>query len=105
MGRKLAFDRDEALQKAMESFWVKGYKKTSMRDLAERLELHLGSVYNSLGSKEAVFEQALRLYFDVHIHPKLAAMKAHPHPLQAIEQYLSDVAEECSKPERSFGCF
>ena len=98
MGRKLAFDRKQALQKAMESFLVKGYKKTSMRELAGRLNLHLGSVYNSLGSKEAVFEEALRLYFDTRVAPRLQEMKENPRPLAALDQFLENVAAECTLP-------
>jgi TetR/AcrR family transcriptional repressor of nem operon len=105
MGRKLAFNREQALQKAMESFWHQGYRKTSMRELADKLELHLGSVYNSLGTKEAVFEESLRLYFETRVQPRLQAMSDHPHPLAAIEGYFSNVADECAKPAQTYGCF
>lgn len=106
MGRKLAFDRDKALQKAMESFWVRGYKETSMRRLADRLELHLGSVYNALGPKEAVFEAALHRYFDLYIAPRLKQLRADPHPLAAIESYFEYVVNECcAKTGDSAGCF
>jgi TetR/AcrR family transcriptional repressor of nem operon len=105
MGRKLAFDRDRALEKAMESFWQKGYKKTSMRELASRLGLHLGSVYNSLGTKEAVFEEALKLYFEARVVPRLQAMKDNPSPINAIEKYLANVVDECTRPNQTNGCF
>ncbi|MBL8712251.1 MAG: TetR/AcrR family transcriptional regulator [Alphaproteobacteria bacterium] len=105
MGRKLEFCRDKALHTAMESFWAHGYESTSMRDLAQRLGLHLGSVYNALGDKEKVFEAALRLNFQEHMQPRLKALAEDPNPLQALDRHLSHIVEECSKPEAGPGCF
>jgi TetR/AcrR family transcriptional repressor of nem operon len=105
MGRKLQFDREKALQKAMEGFWSKGYEDTSMRDLAHRMELHLGSVYNTLGSKEQVFEAAFRLYFETHVLPKLTAMTSHPNPLEALQHYMDTIANECTQSGENQGGF
>lgn len=105
MGRKLAFDREEALKRAMESFWLNGYKKTSMRELAANLNIHLGSVYNSLGSKEDMFEQSLRLYFKTHVQPDLETIRRHPQPVEAIDRYITNTARLCNRPGEYFGCF
>jgi TetR/AcrR family transcriptional regulator, transcriptional repressor for nem operon len=106
MGRKLEFNRQKALQKVMESFWAKGYEETSMRDLAEKLGLHLGSVYNALGPKEKVFEEALRLHFDNHVLPHLLKMMDHADPVAAITDFVDEVARECSSEDKGgFGCF
>ncbi|MDE1151428.1 MAG: TetR/AcrR family transcriptional regulator [Micavibrio sp.] len=105
MGRKLEFCRDKALHTAMESFWQQGYDSTSMRDLAGRLGLHLGSVYNALGDKEKVFEAALKLNLEEHIMPQLKAMSEEPDALKGLKTYIDRVAVECSEPEKSAGCF
>lgn len=105
MGRRLEFDKDKALFQAMESFWAKGYDATSMRDLASRLGLHLGSVYNALGGKEEVFEQALRLHFETHVLPNLEKLKAAPHPMRALNDYMDRVSLECGGLESTPGCF
>lgn len=90
---------------AMESFWARGYESTSMRDLAQKLGLHLGSVYNALGDKEKVFEAALRLNFHEELQPRLKALTEDPNPLQALDRHMAQVVEECSKPESAPGCF
>lgn len=105
MGRKLEFSREKALNTAMESFWAQGYDATSMRELASRLGLHLGSVYNALGDKEKVFEAALRLNIEEHVMPHMKALAEDRNPLMAIDRHLDKVVEECSKPEGSNGCF
>jgi TetR/AcrR family transcriptional repressor of nem operon len=105
MGRKLEFSREKALHTAMESFWAKGYNHTSMRDLASSLGLHLGSVYNALGDKEKVFEAAMKLNFEEEILPKIRMLQESPHPMQAIDDMLHHVVNECTGEEPGPGCF
>lgn len=105
MGRKLEFDKDEALKMAMESFWKNGYTATSMRDLAAKLGIHLGSVYNALGDKEKLFESSLRLNIESCILPKLQKINETENALEAITGYLDRIVEECSNPDKYPGCF
>ncbi len=105
MGRKLEFNKDKALLQAMESFWAQGYEATSMRDLAHRLDLHLGSVYNALGDKERVFEQALRLYLEHQVKPRLAALTTHANPREALSGFIHAIANDCASTSTSPGCF
>jgi TetR/AcrR family transcriptional repressor of nem operon len=87
MGRKLEFDKNQALEKVMNSFWAKGYDATSMRDLAQHLGLHLGSVYNALGDKDKVFEDALHLNIQRHVLPHLEALTSSENPLSALDGF------------------
>lgn len=105
MGRKLEFDKNDAMQRAMESFWAKGYDATSMRDLAGKLGLHLGSVYNALGDKAKVFEEALRLHFESHMAPALKELAASPDPLETLRQMFDSIIDECGMGKDKPGCF
>lgn len=105
MGRKLEFSKDKALQQAMESFWAQGYDATSMRDLAQRLNLHLGSVYNALGDKEEVFEQSLRLYLKHHVMPRMAELERSEDPRAALTAFMGAIADDCRDNSSSPGCF
>lgn len=105
MGRKLEFDKNKALDQARLDFWRKGYSATSMRDLAESLQLHLGSVYNALGDKERVFENAMMLHLEQCIVPQLTALDAHADPLQALHDYIETIYSECAQLTESHGCF
>ncbi|MDP2206384.1 MAG: TetR/AcrR family transcriptional regulator [Alphaproteobacteria bacterium] len=105
MGRKLEFCREKALHTAMENFWAQGYEHTSMRDLAAKLGLHLGSVYNALGDKEKVFESALRLHFDAYVMPDMERLTSAENPLGAMETLMTRVVEECGGEIATPGCF
>jgi TetR/AcrR family transcriptional repressor of nem operon len=62
MGRPKAFDRDQALEKAMHLFWTKGYEATSVDDLLGAMEIGRQSLYDTFGDKRALFLAALERY-------------------------------------------
>src|SRR5919106_1320568 len=63
-GRPRSFDKDAALGRAMEVFWVKGYEGSSMSDLTAAMGIASPSLYAAFGSKEELFRQALKHYSD-----------------------------------------
>ena len=67
MGRPKQFDPDVAVDEAMELFWRKGFTDTSPQDLVAQLGIGKGSLYNTFGSKRAVFDLALRRYVDMRV--------------------------------------
>ncbi len=63
-GRPREFDRDQALDRAMQLFWRRGYEKTSMSDLTEALGIGRQSLYGAFGDKRALFVECLERYTD-----------------------------------------
>ncbi|MFC3676097.1 TetR/AcrR family transcriptional regulator [Ferrovibrio xuzhouensis] len=61
-GRPRGFDRDAALQAAMQVFWLRGYEGTSLSDLTKAMGINAPSLYAAFTCKEALFEEALELY-------------------------------------------
>lgn len=61
-GRPRAFDPDVALHQALMVFWNHGYEGASMAMLLEATGLTAPQVYRAFGSKEQLFEHAVRLY-------------------------------------------
>lgn len=61
-GRPRSFDKEAALERAMEVFWRLGYEGASMTDLTAAMGIASPSLYAAFGSKEALFRQALDHY-------------------------------------------
>ncbi|GGP73069.1 TetR/AcrR family transcriptional regulator [Saccharothrix coeruleofusca] len=67
MGRPKEFDPERAVAEAMEVFWTQGYGATSPQQLADRLRIGKGSLYNAFGGKRQLFDLALRHYLDLRV--------------------------------------
>lgn len=62
MARTKEFNEDQALDKAIEIFWHKGYNGTSAQDLVTHLGLSRSSLYDTFGDKQKLFSKSLRRY-------------------------------------------
>jgi TetR/AcrR family transcriptional regulator, transcriptional repressor for nem operon len=62
MARTKEFNEDQALDKAIEIFWHKGYNGTSAQDLVDYLNLSRSSIYDTFGDKQKLFTKSLQRY-------------------------------------------
>lgn len=62
MARKKSFNEDDILERAMNLFWKQGFHATSMQDIVQHVGLSRSSLYESFGSKQGLFDQALGNY-------------------------------------------
>lgn len=62
MARTKEFNEEQALDKAIEIFWHKGYNGTSAQDLVTHLGLSRSSLYDTFGDKQKLFAQSLQRY-------------------------------------------
>lgn len=62
-GRPREFNRDEAVKRAMDLFWQKGFEGTSLAELRTALgNLSAASFYAAFSSKRALYQECLELY-------------------------------------------
>jgi AcrR family transcriptional regulator len=61
-GRPSNFDHEEALDKALQVFWARGYEGATMTELTNALGINKPSIYATFGNKEALFQKALNRY-------------------------------------------
>src|SRR5438034_6461380 len=61
-GRPRSFDRDAALERAVEVFWTHGYEATSVSDLTRAMGINPPSLYAAFGDKEQLFMAAVDRY-------------------------------------------
>ncbi len=94
MPRSIAFDYDEALIQAMESFWKSGYTATSVQDLVERTQLLRGSLYHTFGDKHSLFEQAYRRYGELAMARANAIIAEPGSPLDHLRALFMEIVNE-----------
>lgn len=81
-------DRQDAVKKATDLFWKKGFHATSMRDLQEEIDMRPGSIYASFGSKEGLYKAALHCYADASRARIQAQVDKLPSPLAALKSFI-----------------
>ena len=61
-GRARQFDLDEALDRALEVFWARGYEGATLPELTRAMGINRPSLYAAFGNKEQLFRKALDRY-------------------------------------------
>ena len=103
MGRPREFDRETALEQAMELFWAQGYEATGMTELCDQTGLGRQSLYNTFGDKESLFQEALTHYGQLWLRPMIDLLTAPGSGLTNVEKVL-DFWEERARGGASNGC-
>ena len=105
-GRKRAFDKAEALDRAMRLFWNNGYGGTSITDLTEALGINKPSLYAAFGNKEQLFEAALEHYASRYGAPLMERLTTPDDaPLEErLRSYLLGIVELVSDKNAPKGC-
>jgi len=105
MARHKEFDRDEALHKAMEVFWSRGYNAASIQDLVEHMRISRQSLYDTFGDKHALYLQTLDRYREVESR-KLFEMLKRPGPVKkSLQRLFEGVIEGALCDRQRRGCF
>jgi AcrR family transcriptional regulator len=104
MGRPRTFDRDEALQRAVDVFWEHGYDATSISLLTQALGIGAPSLYAAFGDKRALFLEALDRYNRTYGAFTERALAEEPNARDAVERLLREAAAAYTRPERPRGC-
>ncbi len=103
-GRPRSFDRAQALQRAMELFWEKGFQGTAMSELTAAMAINSPSLYAAFGSKDALYREAVALYEAGDGEELDRAIAAAPTAKAAIETYLMRSAALFTRPGKPAGC-
>src|SRR5216683_1209080 len=102
-GRPRSFDKEKALDAALQVFWRKGYEGASMADLTSAMGIEKPSLYAAFGDKEQLFLQVLDHYQKGPAKMILAALQ-EPTARRAVERLLRESADAGSDPHTPRGC-
>lgn len=105
-GRPREFDREQALKKAMELFWARGYEGATLADLQKAMGgITAPSFYAAFGSKEKLFREAVALYNKAEGAPMVKAISEGLTARTSIENCLRTVVKSFCHPDKPRGCF
>lgn len=96
MARPREFDRDTALQRAIETFAMHGFEGTTTPMLLSAMKIGRQSLYDTFGDKRKLYLEALRRYSEDSVGATLSAMFASDSVLDGIEQALLRFVEEAA---------
>ncbi|MEM9605177.1 MAG: TetR/AcrR family transcriptional regulator [Pseudomonadota bacterium] len=91
MGRPRTFDLDDALLAAMNTFWIKGFHGTSMKDLTRAMGISGPSLYAAFGDKRALYLKTIDRYADVDGCAPIVAFETEPDISKAVTGFLMAV--------------
>jgi AcrR family transcriptional regulator len=103
-GRPRSFDREAALERAMQVFWQHGYEATSISDLTEAMGINPPSLYAAFGDKERLFLECLERYKSGAGGQAQNKLEQAPTARQAVETLLDEAAFELTSSSHPSGC-
>ena len=105
MARHKEFDRDDALHKAMEVFWSRGYGAASIQDLVKHMGINRQSLYDTFGDKHALYLQALDHYGEVEGRKIFELLEQPGAVKKTLRQLFESIVEGSLCKGQRRGCF
>ncbi|MES5955785.1 TetR/AcrR family transcriptional regulator [Bacillus fungorum] len=103
MGRKISFNKEHALNKAMHLFWEKGYDATYISDLIETMGISRSTLYDSFGDKDALFKLVLEHYKN-YGSQKRNLLFSGKNTKASLKSFFYQHIEKCYSDEIPKGC-
>ena len=105
MARQKEFDCEDALQKAMELFWSRGYQAASIQDLVKHMGISRQSLYDTFGDKHALYLQALDRYRRVESRRLIELLERPGSVKKNLRQLFGELVERSLSDQERRGCF
>ncbi len=105
MARPKAFDETQAIERATEIFWRKGYHQTSMQDLVDGMGINRASLYDTFGDKHTLYLKTLAFYKEKSQQEQTALNRLGLSPRDQIRAFLTTIVEEEMTDTVGKGCF
>lgn len=104
MARPRAFDEEQAIRKAMDVFWSKGFEATSLADLTEAMGLSKSSLYAAFGDKDRLFGRALDLYVAEISAERVRILRTARSAREGLRDYFEHHIRVALDPRTPLGC-
>ena len=104
MPRPKEFNPDDAIEKAMQVFWHKGYEATSMEDLLSAMDLNRGSLYDTFGDKRQLFLKVMDRYCHGFVAEKFSLLDQPGPALPTLRRFIHGMIEGALADPQRRGC-
>ena len=104
MSRPKEFNPDDAVEKAMQVFWHKGYEATSMEDLLTAMDLNRGSLYDTFGDKRQLFLKVIDRYCTTFVGSKFSLLDQPGPALPTLRRFIHGMIEGALADPQRRGC-
>jgi len=98
------FNKETTLEKAMHVFWKKGYDNTSLKDLLQAMKILNGSFYNTFGSKQKLFIQAVDLYGEQILKQRIALFQKQADFRSGLKSFFDLLLKDFEDKKNPKGC-
>ncbi len=103
-GRPRNFDELEAVEKAIQVFWSKGYDGVTIDDLVEGMGVGRPSLYAVFGDKRTLFLRALKAYAEKKGAGAARALLSPPTLRASLAGFLRHNVEAATEEGSATGC-
>lgn len=106
VGRPKKFNRDDAVNRAMNVFWNKGYDGASMKNLTEAMGINSPSLYAEFGDKHGLYLETIDHYANDDGCAPLVALETELDITKAVHAFFEAVITYATHHESgATGCF
>ena len=102
-GRPREFNTEHALAAATQQFWRVGYEATSLHDLLDEMKLSKSSLYQTFGSKHALFIRSIDYYQESLVDDLSEVLEDSRSSKAFLQKFLEGVVAEASSIKKK-GC-
>jgi AcrR family transcriptional regulator len=103
-GRPRNFDEQEAVDRAIQVFWSKGYDGVTIDDLVAGMGVGRPSLYSVFGDKRALFLRVLRTYAERKGSLASKALLSPPALRDSLAGFLRYSVESATEEGSALGC-
>lgn len=105
MGRPLEFDKEAAVERAMDVFWEKGYEASSLDDLTDAMDLSRSSFYQAFENKRGLYVVALDHYTNCMVATLSSGLDSSASGVDFIKRTFLEFAQHAQRRASQRGCF
>ena len=103
MGRQKSFSESDALEKALDVFWQRGYQGVGLTELLKEMGIARQSLYDTFGNKRQLFIRAIEHYRNTRLAGALALLERDGSPLENVKDVVR-FFEQLALDKRARGC-